>query len=255
MPDASAPAEALLAPDGPQQAFEQVVAQFGVAAWSPRVAPGDPGACASKYFGKPWLADDEEWPYLGESPALFVLQLQAASLPPSVGAMLGGTGLVQFFYSPDDGVGVARLVATEGVAGNARRNPEGLAHSTPLAILGWNMHEDVPHTSDYDVLGIPDREIAEEHGCDPNDLPCRCLQGDKLGGWPFWSQGGLADDSVPEVDGEQMAPLFQIDGGCIYDGPTLPAHADGLFGGDDGIGHIFFLPSDPSVMEFRWAAA
>jgi uncharacterized protein YwqG len=237
--------------------------------WVPQVSKSEEGAAtASRYFGRPWLADGEAWPTIRGEKAAFVLQLDVAALPEPMSKLLGGSGLVQFFYRATDEGGVmdgadaiVRLVRPAG--GGAAEIPADAYESdyandgerTPGAIVGWEVHEkaDGPRHDDADDLGLSDAgdEIAARHDVYLDDLDgvADCAQGDKLGGWPFWTQ---ASERPKDAAGRDMVPFYQIDAGCFYDGPSFPAHAPGLFAGD-GTGHLFVSPEDPTQLAFRWA--
>ncbi len=67
---------------------------------------------------------------------------------------------------------------------------------TQKVITGWTEHADFPHYEEYDEAIEKMRdEIAEKYDIDTDDyvntdeLVERSYQGDKLGGWAFWTQG------------------------------------------------------------------
>ena len=70
--------------------------------WIPITWPGDTGPFVSHYFGTPWMSDGEMWPECDGLPLRLILQLRVDTLPAPIRALLGGVGLVQFFYPHDD---------------------------------------------------------------------------------------------------------------------------------------------------------
>ena len=233
--------------------------------WVPQVAPGDSGPTASKYFGAPWLADGENWPEVTGEPARFVLQLDVATLPAPMRALLGGQGLLQFFYQTGGGaswpkdmrdLALVRLVHPDRVSGGAVPQPEDAIDDIegprlPLAIVGWEERSDLPRSEDYRLLRIGRKLDAAFKNLEdgPDDEIDEAYQGDKLGGWPFWTQG---NETPKDRRGRLMIPVYQIDAGCFFDGLAVPAHAPGLFAGD-GTGHIFVSADDPHELCFLWA--
>ena len=67
------------------------------------------------------------------------------------------------------------------------------------------------------------------------------LQGDKLGGWPYWVQGPELPQ-CPECS-ETMALVFQLDS---------EDNVPHMFG-DAGIGHILQCPDHPEQLSWGWA--
>lgn len=256
--------------------------------WLPLTEERDPGPFASQYFGTPWLAEGEKWPESDGERLRAVLQLRVDSLPAPMAALLGGTGLVQFFYPSDDSSaetwygkgGLLRLVRPEGMpavspAPLMMHDPAVLPHlknppkgHVAQAITGWREHPDFPHSEE---TLRPDGDEAN-NGNEDDDGPSGCVQGDKLGGWPFWTQAcerlvQTKDGTVQFFDdieasrntetylkeNELLVPFFQIDAGCFFAaGAHGNAFAPDLFA-SDGTLHLSVLPSDPTVMEWRWA--
>ncbi len=227
--------------------------------WFPHVTAGDPGVVASKYFGVPWMAEGEAWPRLLGLPARFVLQLAVPTLPEPMRQLLGGDGLIQFFYQtdevwPDDNdlsrLALVRRVRPDLTQGASRIQPAvgGDGPREPKAIVGWDVGTDLPRYEDYDALGVAEAlEAIRKEFAIRSDLDG--YQGDKLGGWPFWTQG---NETPVDRRGEPMAYFYQIDAGCFFDGLRVPAHAPELFAAS-GTGHLFVSRSDPSELKFWWA--
>ena len=65
--------------------------------WAPQIGGCTDPFC-SKYFGYPWLYQDEEWSEILGLPAEFVLQLNITTLPTKISKKLGGKGLLQFSF-------------------------------------------------------------------------------------------------------------------------------------------------------------
>ena len=261
--------------------------------WLPLTQEGDPGVFASHYFGTPWMSEGEKWPegkapqsFKGDRRLTLVLQLRVDSLPSPMAKLLGGTGLVQFFY-PHDGLDGSNLSEGEGDLLRLVK-PEGMSAASPApvtphdpavpphldvqpeghvtrAIVGWHEHPDFPHSCET----VDRKPRAASSSDDDNDDGC--VQGDKLGGWPFWTQAcerlvRTSRGKVEQLDEEKfernpksylktrelMVPFFQLDAGCFFRGPHGNAFAPGLFAGD-GTLHLSVLPSDPTVTAFHWA--
>lgn len=217
----------------------------------------------SKYFGTVWINADEKWPCLDDDekiPALCVLQLNISTLPDEYKNKLGGSGLLQFFYQYNEGrYGSDSLVRKITNFENGSFVPQplesGVKNYKEKTIIDWKPTKDYPHQQDlyekenvegilagedYDIEEL--MELTEEY---------HCIQGDKLGGWPFYTQG-------VENFGEF---IFQIDAGCFYDGKKFPANAKELFA-SDGTGHIFIerfgefenvVESNEEDYVFNWA--
>jgi hypothetical protein len=249
-------------------ALEPMLASYRRTAWLPEVREGETLAPVSKYFGVPWMAEGEAWPQALGADAVFVLQLDVASLPGDMPALLGGTGLVQFFYQEngdwpeDDGTDAddlgymtklahVRLVQPEGRDGHpvelaVSRDPD---QSVPRLVVGWKPVDDMPRDVGDEPCSVDLDAIAEEFDVYIDDIDPECWQGDKLGGHPFWTQ---ARESVRDAAGEEMVPFYQVDAGCFYDGPHGEAYAPALFAGD-GTGHLYVSRTDPTQLKFMWA--
>jgi hypothetical protein len=202
----------------------------------------------SKYFGSPWLYAKEGWPDIEGQPAVFVMQLNIASLPEEMSKKLGHTGLLQFFYQPNgsgDGLGDEALVRIVDIkkVGKTLPQPKVVDYVIPneQLIVGWTHYEDYPHSTDLDEIDeyVDLQDLAEGNNINLDSMMPDCYQGDKLGGWPFWTQASFGSEGY----------LYQIDAGCFFDGNSVPAYAPGLFAGD-GTGHI---AGDRESLSFMWA--
>lgn len=186
---------------------------------------------------------------------VFVMQLNVSSLPHPYRQALGGDGLVQFFYALDqyyEEAPLVRLVHPVGKASSATRNEADNMQDewTPKIIVGWEKDTDYPRFEHLESICDADfDDISDEFDVEISEEIDLCIQGDKLGGWPFWTQG--VETPVDET-GEPMDYVMQLDAGCFFDGKKFPAHAPSLFAGD-GTGHIFVSKSNPKMLKFVWA--
>lgn len=254
-----------------KEAFALLVKEFEGLCYIPQVGPENGDPHASQYFGAPWMHKDEPWPKIGGRPAQFVLQLNVSTLPHLVRSLLGEGKLLQMFYA-DDRVDFAddlsqmahvRLVTSlEG--GGPREQPTGIEGviGEPRAILGWASAPEYPHPessvieTDFaegvkainKLFGV---DILKEVGTTEGEADADdTYQGDKLSGWPWWTQG---DETPLDSRGEKMIPLYQLDAGCFFDKcKHVPAYAPKLFAAE-GTGHIFVSNTDPTELKFLWA--
>ena len=209
----------------------------------------------SKYFGKVWLSHDESWPTNNTGQYLtFVLQLDVATLPEKYSKILGGTGIVQFFYNLATGYmgdDLIRLVypnehgnytsqpLNERVLNNYYIANESNELPQQKIITSWKIKLDFPH---YEEFFDEDKNNLFQEFKDSDKIEKMCtIQGDKLGGYAFWTQAGSSSEGL----------LFQLDAGSFYDGVHFEAHAPLLFAGD-GTGHIFYEVKNKEFY-FDWA--
>jgi uncharacterized protein YwqG len=221
-------------------------------AYMPVVVPEDGSLTDSKYFGTPWLSEDETWPTREGLPRLFVLQLNSGQLPDEAARLLPKNSLLQLFYDlsgdfPED---PSELALVRVISPSA--NAQALAQPNipgewpkpewqPLTIKAWEARQDEYWNADGDY----NEDDADEEWQKNEDADC--LQGDKLLGHQFAAQGF---QEALDSKGRPMTYLYQLDAGCFFDGPTLPAHAPSLFAGD-GTGHIF-ISEDGLEAKFIW---
>jgi hypothetical protein len=200
-------------------------------------------ATASKYFGNPWLYENEDWPVISGNPAIFVLQLNIATLPKEMSEQLGGKGLIQFFYE-DYESSLVRIVDTTK-PGKVLVQPKVQDYKIPKEkiIVDWKEYIDYPHSEDLEEQpGYKELEqLVHGNHLYIGDLLPDTYQGDKLGGWPFWTQGGSGTDGY----------VYQLDAGSFYDGAKVPAHAPNVFE-SDGTGHIL-IDKESEKGDFFWA--
>lgn len=204
----------------------------------------------SKYFGNTWLSNDEQWPKNSQGNYLiFILQLDIATLPEKYKKELGETGLFQLFFDYEyDGETLMRIVHPDNSGSyqvqplnNNKQNNYYINNKTPKQkiIESWKSFKDLPHYEedlDDDLMDLCE-EIREN---DEDDKVC-AIQGDKLGGYAFWTQEGNSSDGL----------IYQLDAGCFYDGKHFKAHAPNLFA-SDGTAHIFYDKETKSFY-FDWA--
>lgn len=237
-----------------QKEAASLMEKYVKSCWRPEVslAQDNPDILTSKYFGNPWLAEGEAWPIINDAPAIFVLQLEIKTLPSPMARLLGGEGYLQFFYTsiPDYDPGndcLLRIVKPVGEG--ARLSQPEVDYREDMSqkiITGWTQHTELPHGESYtEEMEEALDEIAEKHDTYVDDLVEYPYQGDKLGGWEFWTQGD-------ETPGDDAVLVYQIDAGCFFDGNVFPAHAPNLFAGD-GTGHIFVSKNNPNELCFYWA--
>jgi uncharacterized protein YwqG len=253
------------------QAHFKEIAQVPV--YKPVVRKGQSDLPVSKYFGLPWLPAGEEWPEINGVKLTFILQLDVASLPEPHKSALGSEGLVQLFYDItgenewDESAFIRRVLTNgqpssckadptleEGVEGPSDTQADAFTDDTaewkPKLIKDWKADVDYPRYEHLeDLTDIDLEEIFDRKEVDASEKLDNCLQGDKLGGWPFWTQGVEYQE---DKAGQQMTYVFQLDAGCFFDGRKFPAHAPSLFAGD-GTGHISVSPTDPNELKFWWA--
>lgn len=241
-----------------QKEATNLMQQYVKSCWCPEVsvAQGNLDILTSKYFGNPWLAEDEAWPMIKDEPAIFILQLEIKTLPEQISKLLGGEGYLQFFYTSiaeyDPGYDqLIRIVRPDGQG--ARLSQPEVEYSedrTQRIITSWTEHADLPRSEDYDdTIEEALDEIAEKYDVDSDDLTQEAYQGDKLAGWPFWTQG---NETPTDSQGDEMMLVYQLDAGCFFDGQKFPAYAPCLFAGD-GTGHIFVSKNNPNELYFCWA--
>lgn len=204
---------------------------------------------ASKYFGNPVLLNGESWPQLEGEDAKFILQLKIDTLPSPIASLLGGKGLLQFFLANEVGYGddsyyLLRIIQEEeGSSNTPQPNIENIEFPKDLSqkvISAWLEHQEWPHGQEFFAS-------YEDNDAEEKDYP---YEGDKLGGWAFWTQG---NETPEDSNGEPMIMIYQLNDGYLYDEDSC-AYATNLFSGD-GTGHIFVSKTNPHELVFWWAAS
>ena len=212
--------------------------------WKPEISPTQANdtndIIASKYFGNPWLAQNETWPEINNEAALFVLQLDIATLPKEVAKNLGNKGLLQFFFSREGGWGDEdyyrlRIIHPDANSANGSTQAQPDMDSfdfpedrTQKIISSWTEYKEMPHGEEFEY----DMDMDSDDDDESEDYP---YMGDKLGGWAYWTQ---ANDTPNDSRGNPMIMVYQLDAGCFFGNEkNFPAHAPTLFAGD-GTGHM-----------------
>jgi hypothetical protein len=230
----------------------------------------------SQIGGLPLLRRAEGWPICarcGEGRELF-LQLDSRDLPH--GAPWLGSGVLQVFYctrcaaeiegwAPFSQAHVVRVVPSDDLV----PSPPSTRGRTlpPATITGWEAFEDLPQPPEYDELGLDldydfrrntfavrcssigvniddlDLEAQDDDGRELAEAISVAAAGDKLGGWPHWSQG-VEYPSCPHC-AARMALVFQLDS------------KDNLafMFGDVGVAHVTQCPHHPDVVALAWACS
>lgn len=228
---------------------KEFIMPLGKKMWAPQINKAKNNSfqaepTSSKYFGNPWLYENEEWPLIDGNPAIFVIQLNIATLPKEMSEKLGGKGLLQFFYETNAyDTSIVRIVDTTK-PGKVLVQPKVQGYKIPKEkiIIDWKEYMDYPHPENLEEqTGYKElNDLVEGNNLYFDDLIPHAYQGDKLGGWPFWTQAGSDTDGY----------VYQIDAGSFYSGLKVPTHAPKLFA-SDGTGHIFINTSSNNG-DFFW---
>jgi uncharacterized protein YwqG len=227
-------------------------------AFRPVVEEGDGPTTSSKFSGKAFIPEGEDWPSCPncKRPMQLFLQLDLGSLPKDLEGGFG-TGLLQMFYCtsyepncevensgwlPFSKNGVLRVIKPKG-PGKEIEIPSIERYFPAKCIVEWKPIDDYPGLEVMDELGVNianetyDRIFKEDS---KRTWPSPD-QKDKLGGWPFWCQS----PEYPQCPkcGKTMRLLFQLDSE-----DDLPY----MFG-DVGTGHITQCEEHLEVVAFGWA--
>lgn len=254
-------------------------------AWAPLLQRGDDPGLASKFGGRPALKVGEAWPACGAcgSSLQLVAQIALADSP----TFLGEQGWFQFFYCADERCSathpweawqpnsLARLLDSADVVLPEANLAAGAGYPVAL-ISGWHELSEIPASEeraqlvpldDAEDTAVDQAEGWVEHaleysaylkyyGLEENEVAAAAAQlkthgGDKLMGWPVWSQA--ADYPNCPICQTRMQMLLQINNGGIEGGePGEQSFFGQLFAGD-GIGHVFRCVAHPEQMTFSWA--
>ena len=224
----------------------EVFAKFPKPYWKLKVEAGDGPHDGSKIAGTPLLDATEEWPLCGnckkEMP-LF-LQLNTSSLPEPIKKSFG-PGWVQLFYCTNEAplceVEVESYfpfssAVTARFINPTEKKPGKYPEEDPFPatqIVGWTEKADYPQPIEFPTIELAQ---AEEEAYAAN-FPA---PGDKLGGWPRWTQG--ANYPGCPVCSKTMSLLFQIDS---------EDHLPFMFG-DVGTSQLTFCEDHPDQLAFAW---
>ncbi len=229
------------------------IAHLKRSTWLPKVEEGDGGLSDSKFAGKPWLNNDEEWPKcpICENPMQFFLQLNLEKLPKETRDQFG-KGILQMFYCMNCEPDCCEVLAnawepfakSELIRVIEPKEPaEGIEvpkfeHPFPSKrIVGWEEKDDYPHYYDLHNMGVK-LEAEEIALLEAAHYP---LEGEKLAGYPYWVQSPEYPNCP--ICKKRMEFVFQIDSE-----KNLPH-----MWGDVGVGHITQCPEHKTQLAFGWA--
>lgn len=188
----------------------------------------------SRYFGRPWMPTDMEWPCVDEVPMNFVLQLDLAALPWRPEGF-PDRGLLLFFTAEEyDAPEIQSFVTIvdDSSTSSLRSPPEDVRLNPPMEIVGWRTIVDIPHFETLLLIdgfdGLFDDDLLEEYGRAPGNKILgvdgnsytesslvasgvtavgHTFRGDKLGGWPSFEQG---DETPRTENGKPWQYLMQV---------------------------------------------
>ncbi len=259
-------------------------------AWSPALgAPGQSGEFG-QFGGVPRLRAGEAWPRCGccDTDMTLVLEVELEKAPEEFQKKVGDDGLFQFFYcqSQSCSVGQAWEAFQTNSLARVLREPAERADMPPrleyeaIPIVGWQPLPEGPGWEDRYRLDIERdflesdlvstfSEMAEtwtegdsyydaileyfglsEGGASECFRYVKTLPGDKLLGWPVWSQG-VEYPHCPDCQ-KQMEILVQINNDGHGAGSPGYGSALGQVFAGDGNGHISYCP-EHGQMTFAWA--
>ncbi|MBX3165828.1 MAG: DUF1963 domain-containing protein [Candidatus Eremiobacteraeota bacterium] len=232
------------------------------------------GPRAGQFGGRPRLAPSEEWPRCGacQERLHLVCELDLAQLPES--RPFPASGWLQLFYCTSDHCDHPQAWGPFSHNALARRLPEGepallappnSAHPQ-RNITGWQALLDYPgweerpplndrqRTASYNLeepaflehFGLTQPANRERAAAYFRNYP-----GDKLLGWPAWTQS--ADYPRCPQCARPMSMFFQInnDGQDSQEPGYTSCH--GQIFAADGNGHIFVCAIHPDQLTFSWA--
>lgn len=231
------------------------------------VCPADEEGTQSRYFGRPWLNEDNEWPERDGKPMNFVMQMDVATLP---GKPLGDNGLLVFFHAVeynDDDMSEIFIVDTS-MPGGLREAPEGVHVNPALKLVDWKTMPDVlwgddtwdlegaeafEGFGDYfgdtigEYVGNDGKTYNEHEGVKLGILPgLHTFECDKVGGQPRWEQG---NETPEDNDGNEMQYILQVG----HKGVVGDYNKDSVEWPTWGRGHLFFSEKS-CAFKYVWAA-
>jgi hypothetical protein len=231
------------------EAFVRLLGRIGPfvrTGWAPELEEADADAPGARFGGHAWLADGESWPRCTrcdwEMP-LF-LQLDLAQLP----ASLAGAGWLQLFYCPrydceqhhaggDFTRGQLVRVIEMKAPGKLAACPATDVGMPPVkVIVGWTELVDLPHIDELEAAGVA-LSRAEQTMYFELEKPER---GDKVGGWPYWTQVPCPPDCADCARPMKMLTQIDSNAGLEFD-----------FGGG-GHGHVFRCETHHDRLLFTW---
>ena len=223
---------------------------------------------SSRFFGRPWLPFDFDWPMAKGEPMLFFVQFDLSCCPPMEG--LPNKGLMSVFLAPfwDDVDGCCVEVFDEDQQGNLRDCGSSLA---PVVVADWVSFSDSLSCEDFDKAlswGVDTVAFLNEFhnsttvgvlwGWDglpvDDDQALRtcvktrphCFVCDKIGGHPAWIQGS---EYPVDSNGNPMVLVFQFSQERPW--PLSPdCEVEGV---DNPLWGRLFLFSSPDTGEWAYA--
>jgi hypothetical protein len=228
------------------------------------VCTSDEEGAQSRYFGRPWLNDDNVWPERDGKPLKFVMQMDVSTFP---GKPLGDNGLLVFFHLDTDTDMSDAFIVDTTMPGSLRDAPEGVHVNPALKIVDWKSVPDVLWGDDrMDLDGVEefegiedyfgdtigeyigsDGEAYNEHeGVKLGILPgLHTFECDKVGGQPRWEQG---NETPEDEDGNPMTYILQLGHKGVvgdYDQTSIDFPIWGR-------GHLFYS-KETGEFKFPWA--
>lgn len=229
------------------------------------VCPADEEGTQSRYFGRPWLNEDNEWPERDGKPMNFVMQMDVSTLP---GKPLGDDGLLVFFHAQDysDDMSEVFIVDTT-MSGGLRDAPEGVHVNQALKLVDWKTMPDVlwgddtwdlegaeafEGFGDYfddtigEYLGADGKTYKEHEGVKLGILPSlHTFECDKVAGQPRWEQG---NETPEDDDGNEMQYILQVG----HEGIVGDYEKTSIEWPTWGRGHLFFSEAT-GTFKYVWA--
>lgn len=256
--------------DAVRPALEKVYTPLKRTAFVPVVETGGDATRISKFNGgSALLQQGEDWPCCPDcsTPFSLFVQLELDRVPEPLKGKFG-PGVLQLFYcsnydcpNTDDWEPfdfrkkTLRILSPEADT-ELRDNP----HTAEAKYLtGWEARDDYPALEestapDIQISGRWDQpgtlsipsigyespllSSAIKYNVDTSFLP---IEGEKMGGWPYWVQG--AEYPHCPTCGQTMQMVFQIDSEKLID----------YMFGDVGVGHIMQCPDHKDSLGFGWA--
>ncbi len=231
------------------------------------------GEAIAQFGGPPRLAEQEQWPRCGacEERLHLVCELDLSRLPDP--QPLPAQGWLQLFYCTSDSCHHSKAWGPFSNNALARRLTGG--HTTSLEpvdprhpqknVTEWLALTDYPGWEERPQLD--DRQRTASYNLEePAFLEHFCLDevdrekaaayfrnypGDKLCGWPAWSQAAEYP-ACPEC-GESMRMLFQVNNDGHSEREPGYNSCHGQIFAADGNGHIFVCANHPHQLTFSWA--
>jgi uncharacterized protein YwqG len=246
-------------------------------AWKPVVKAGRGAPAASRIGGLPWLAEGEAWPTCGrcKGPMRFFAQINLDDLPKAAQGRYGPGLLQAFFCIVDDCIHgqegaepfskcrLLRIVDADGPGADVeppsfddRNYEDAEPHDKPFkskSITGWTEVDDYPALAEMEALGLKFDDADDAVICNRPKFKAeatieeycklgRCVDGEKLAGWPGWANITVDYPKCPRCRTLMDRVIFQIGSD-----DNLP-----FMFGDDGQGHIVQCPKHPRTLAFPW---